>query len=308
MLRHLLGARGLAVHPLSFSRVAGSLSDRRKFRHANLVGIGFGPKETASAFTGDLAVRLYVKRKLPRHKIAPGDRIPSVINGIVTDVIAIGRPRFHSRPMAFGASIGHARGAAGSLGCIVTKAEDDAWYLLSACHVLAPAGVAQLGDEIVEPPASNAAAARFASLSDSEALKDDGTANRFDAAIARVDRKGDIVLKIPIIGAPRVPPMDPLLYQSVRKFGSGTLHTLGIVTDVAANVSLDMAGDSYPFRDIIQVTGCGGSFTEGGDSGALVVDALSSRPVGLVIGGSATRSFVSPIGIVLERFGARLAQ
>jgi hypothetical protein len=305
VLRHILGARGLASHPLSPARTA---AQTQTLRHANLVGVGFGPKETAGAFIGDLAVRIYVKRKLPLYKISAGDRIPGTIDGIVTDIIQIGTPRFHSRPVAFGASISHVQGVAGSLGCVVTKQGDNAWYVLSACHVLAPVGVAHFGDPIVEPPVQNGAAAPLATLSDFETLKDDGSANRFDAAIAKLDRKTDVSTRIPLIGPPKIPAMDPVLYQSVRKFGAGTLHTLGIVTDTAASVAFTMSGDSYLFRDVIQVTGCGGVFTEGGDSGALVVDALSSRPIGLVIGGAGVRTFVSPIDIVLEHFGVQFVQ
>jgi hypothetical protein len=303
VLLHWLGTRGANWRNVrSKARIRWHL-----LQQANLIGIGFGAKETDGAFTGDLAVRIYVKRKLPKRQLSRRDRVPDFVNGILTDVIATGTPRFHARPVPFGSAISHARGETGSLGCIVTKAGDQSWFVLSACHVLAPAG-AKSGDAIFEPSAREAGAAQMAVLIDFEALKTDGAVNRFDAAIAHLDRKTDILTRIPVIGSPTGPIMDPVLYQSVRKFGAGSLHTLGIVTDSAADVSFTMDGEPYLFNDIIQITGCGGRFSEGGDSGALVVDALTSRPVALIIGGAGERSYVSQLTLVMDRFGVKFLQ
>jgi hypothetical protein len=309
VLLHLIATRGKKATPVSRSASSNARLHWQHIREANLVGIGFGAKETAGGFSGDAAVRVYVKRKLPRHKLSPRDQVPAMVNGIVTDVIAIGQPRFHARPVPFGMGISHERGLGGSLGCIVTKPNDPAWYVLSACHVLAPPGVgAQPDDAILEPAAGNQGAARIALLADLEPLKPEDESNAFDAAIAKLDSNADVTARIPGIGAPRLPVMQPVLYQSVRKHGAATLHTLGIVTDPVADVSFTLEGEPYRFDDVVQVTGCPGQFSEGGDSGALVVDAISSRPIGLIIGGTATRSYVSPLARVLKHFGAQLLQ
>ena len=101
--------------------------------------------------------------------------------------------------------------------------------------------------------------------------------------------------------------MDPVPYRSVRKYGAGTGETIGVITDIHASVTLELGTGSYLFDDVIQVVGAGGQFSTGGDSGALVVDALTRRPIGLIIGGKGNRSFVSPIKVVLKRFGVQLA-
>jgi hypothetical protein len=90
VLRHLLG-HVAATHPLALSRTWGATtkSEWQRFRRGNLIGIGFGAKESQGAFTGDLAVRIYVKRKVASGRLSPGDRVPATVNGIVTDVIAI---------------------------------------------------------------------------------------------------------------------------------------------------------------------------------------------------------------------------
>src|SRR5262249_51175701 len=140
VLRRLLGERECATHPLALRHGSRrpAESDWHQFRNGNLVGIGFGAKETEGAYTGDLAVRVYVKRKLPPSKPSAAERIPGSINGIITDVVGIGTPKLHSRPVKFGAGISHAHGRQGSLGCIVTRNGEPPWYILSACHVLAP--------------------------------------------------------------------------------------------------------------------------------------------------------------------------
>ena len=128
----------------------------------------------------------------------------------------------------------------GSLGCLVTKRGDDAWYLLSACHVLARAGDARYGDTIVEPARPDDNAAPLAILTDFEPLRADGTANLFDAAIARLNQKTDVKAQLPLIGVPKLSPMDPVLYRSVRKYGAGTGLTIGVITDAHADVTLEL--------------------------------------------------------------------
>jgi hypothetical protein len=66
------------------------------------------------------------------------------------------------------------------------------------------------------------------------------------------------------------------------------------------------AGEEVSFGDVLQVTGVGGEFSSGGDSGALVVDAISRRCVGMVIGGNGDHTFVTPLARVLDRFGVRI--
>lgn len=279
---------------------------RGRLETTNVVGVGYGCKETNGSATGDLAVRVYVRKKVPLGDLTSKDRIPASVGGVPTDVLEVGEVRFHARPAGYGASIRHAGGLPGSLGCIVTGA-DRTWYLLSASHVLAPAGAA-VGDKILEPGAPPDGAAPIATLVDFEPLRGDGAANRYDAAVARIDRRADVVLRAPRIGPVPAQVMEPVLFQSVRKFGATTYHTLGVVTDVDAEVVFTMDGEPYLFQQVVQVTGCGGEFSAGGDSGALAVDALSNRPVGLVIGGAGDRTFASPLGPILARFASRVVE
>ena len=285
---------------------AGDRSARDRFRDINVVGIGYGAKETAGRATGVTAVRVYVSRKTPRAELARRQRVPPTIEGCPTDVIRVGRFRLHARPAFVGTAASHLTGKAGALGCYVTRANEPGLHVLSASHVFAPTGAA-IQDVIVEPPAGQVGVSPLATLVDFEPLVPNGVPNAFDAAIARLDLADDGALVIPEIGPQLDRASDAVLYQSVRKFGPSTFHTVGVVMDAAADAEFSFGGKSYAFENVIQVTGSGGPFSIGGDSGALVVDALTRRPLGLVIGGAGDRTFVSPLPPILTRFRARLA-
>jgi hypothetical protein len=311
LLRRMLTKRHCPPgrHPLSCAFAPRGTAARRRYRDSYLVGVGFGAKETKEGFAGTLAVRVYVRKKLPRGDLPRGCRIPPTVNGVPTDVIAVGRLRHHDRPVSFGASISRAGGGTGTLGCVVSIPGKRYAYLLSAAHVLAPDAQARAGDVIVEPAQADGHAEPIAILEDFEPLRGDGEPNEMDAAIARLDRKTDVRLTIPMIQTFRPEVIDATLYQSVRKFGATTGHTLGIVTDVSADVPLGPPGvDPLLYKGAIQITGCEWPFSDGGDSGALVVDALTSRPVGILFGGYGYRTFVTPMQRILTRFGATLAQ
>ncbi|HET7543095.1 MAG TPA: hypothetical protein VFK05_24650 [Polyangiaceae bacterium] len=57
-----------------------------------VVGVGVGPKISQSARTGELAIVVYVEKKLDLESIPVEHRIPSEIEGVKTDVVPAGRP------------------------------------------------------------------------------------------------------------------------------------------------------------------------------------------------------------------------
>jgi len=79
-------------------QVARAFALRKVQRHhpdpgVNLVGIGIGEKVTAGGRTGVLCVKVLVARKFPKARIERSDRIPAFVDGIPTDVEAVGYPR-----------------------------------------------------------------------------------------------------------------------------------------------------------------------------------------------------------------------
>jgi hypothetical protein len=58
----------------------------------NVVAVGIGPKIVAGEATGEPAIRVFVRRKLPADQVPPDQLIPAEIDGITTDVAIGGDP------------------------------------------------------------------------------------------------------------------------------------------------------------------------------------------------------------------------
>jgi hypothetical protein len=250
-----------------------------------------------------MALRVYVETKLPRSRLTRSELIPPCINGTRTDVIAVGAIEALARPTPCGVSCGHPATTAGTLGCLVRRkgVQDDRHYILSANHVLANGNDAAIGDPILEPGPADGGNSPIARLAEFQPIDFDSP-NRIDAAIAEVIMPGDVLPEIAVIGPVQPPPCDPALDQRVHKHGRTTLHTAGVVVDLAADVAVHYANGIAVFEDQIGVEGVDGAFALGGDSGALIVDAAVSRPLALLFAGGTNLVFANPIRAVLARF------
>jgi hypothetical protein len=102
----------------------------------------------------------------------------------------------------------------------------------------------------------------------------------------------------------------PSLGEAVGKSGRTSGLTCSTITSVSTTVSIDYeatCGDTTPaFASYFtgQVIINGGNFSAGGDSGSLVVDTGTARPVALLYGGSTTDTVANPIQDVITAFGA----
>lgn len=214
---------------------------------SNVLGVGFGVKETLGApLQGETALRVYVKTKLPRAALSPDEAVPADIQGIPTDVIAVGDL---AALVSCGASVGHHAITAGTAGCLVTRGADPARYVLSNNHVLAnssnllppgaPSTPCVQGDAVLQPgplDGGTVAANHVASLTSWVPLDFTGAPNIVDAALAEVTRPNYFTPDITHIGTITLPPAPAALYQSVRKWGRTTNHTIGVVMDLAATI------------------------------------------------------------------------
>lgn len=142
-----------------------------------------------------------------------------------------------------------------------------------------------------------------------------------DAAIAetvpgQVDLSGNI-LDLGPAGATSIaaaPPSNtigvPTLGEPVGKSGRTTGLTCSTITSIGMTFSIDYeatCGDASPaFASYFtgQIVIGGGSFSGAGDSGSLVVDTATARPVALLYGGSPTDTVANPIQDVIAAFGA----
>ncbi|HEX9983014.1 MAG TPA: hypothetical protein VGF69_07110 [Thermoanaerobaculia bacterium] len=275
----------------------------------NIRGLGYGAKITSGAALDDLAVRVYVKAKVPKRMLTEAERVPEEINGMPTDVIAVGDISAAAVPC--GVSVGHVNVSAGTLGCLVTlPSRPGRKFILSNNHILANVNQGRIGDRVIQPAALDGGRRpvnEIAVLSDFEPLQFGGTKNFFDAAIAELLDPASVTPDLKQIGPIVAPISSPAIYQSVRKYGRTTLHTLGVITDVAADIPVRYGSQIAYFEDQLAVTGVNGWFADRGDSGSLVVDAVTRRAVGLVVAVAQGLTYCNQIDLVLRRFGAEIA-
>jgi hypothetical protein len=275
---------------------------------SNLVGLGYGAKwANGSSVEGEEALRVYVRTKLPKSALSHRDFIPSHVNGLATDVIPIGDITPLRRSVQCGVSIGHPSVTAGTIACLVGKTNQNEHYLLSNNHVLANCDKASIGDPILQPgPLDGGTNPPIAELTDFEPIMDGGP-KIMDAAIARVLDINSVVPEISDIGAVQQPPMPPAIYQSVRKCGRTTRHTIGIVLGVDEDFRIRYDSVYVNFEGQFAVHSFREPFSGLGDSGSLVVDAVSRRAVGLLFAsGLDGIGIANDIAPVLDRFGVEI--
>jgi hypothetical protein len=219
----------------------------------------------------------------------------------------------------------------GTLGALITRG--GVTYILSDNHVLAKSdnGTAKTTDIVSQPglvdnnclPGANT----VAHFSAAAALKPINGTNgpapsNVDAAIAQivastVDTSGSILDLGAASGSSiaAAPPSSTLAIPSavlagnegVAKSGRSTGLTCSTLQAINVTVSVDYfsaCGGAKSFTSTFsnQVIVVGGSFSAGGDSGALVVTSDTARPLALLYGGNSTSTSANPLGDVITAF------
>lgn len=289
----------------------------------NLVGVGVGAKMTdGAAIAGVDSIHVYVRAKIPKGQLSVAEMIPAKFDHLPTDVIEVGEitafqslqswQRFgRNRPTSCGVSVGHPAVTAGTLGCVVEK--NGKHYILSNNHVLANCNLALIGDKIIQPgrgDTGSSPADDLAVLSEFQVLDFTGAANEIDAAIALIGDNAQTTVEPEIIdiGRPLKTVKPAVKYQSVRKHGRTSGHTIGVVMALGVDlwVNYGVQGRAW-FEDQISIMGVGSApFSQGGDSGSLVVDAVSLEPVGLLFSGGSLLTLANPIDKVISHFGVSI--
>jgi hypothetical protein len=254
-------------------------------KNDNIVGYSEHAVELASGATG---IRIYVAEDLP-------DTVPETIAGMPTEVLVVGRnedqaeaatrvaadPKVKTRPLVAGISIGSDAGT-GTLGYFVhCKGE---LCLMSSSHVLPDEN-----GHVIQPGGADGGTGgdRVARIVKSIQNPDKGV----DAAAAKIDSGVGHKLELNELG--KVTGTGTAkLDQKVLKSGRTSGVTDGTVKDL--NIAAKF-GTTW-FQHQIAVT----RFSEGGDSGSLVVTG-DLKAIGLLKGANSVHSWVNPIGAVLEQ-------
>ena len=275
-------------------------------RNPNIVGTGVGLNED-----GKPSVRLFLVsehvRGLPDHL----DDVP--VSTAVTGQFHVRQadPTSRARPAPMGFSVGHPDITAGTLGARVT--DGTSVFILSNNHVLANSNDATIGDSALQPGAFDGGSEPddvIGTLYDFEEISFSED-NVMDAAIALVDA-ADVSGSTPdgvSYGFPSTTVDSASVGMDVQKYGRTTGHTHGTVAETNVTVSVCFAGFIFCTQSatfVSQFTVTPGDFSDGGDSGSLIVTEDGNHPVGLLFAGSDTRTIANPIDAVLKRFGVTI--
>jgi len=290
------------------------LTDGRADR-SNILGTAIGEKESNGAPTGEWAVALYVREKLPRNQIADG-LIPREVDGFKTDVVPVGDIVPHAgyrdfeRPARCGSSCAHEGSTAGTIGAVCYRGSR--LLVLSNNHVLALTNEASIGDYIVHPGPADGGIHReniIAELEDFEPINWDDS-NEIDAAICHTDPRYVTPSHRSYTMELEPVPEAEWYRLSVIKDGRTTGRTVGRIVRLNASLPVNYGTPFAPvyarFRGQIEIRGTFGTFSRPGDSGSLVVSESGRRPVGLLFAGDGVATWANPIQKVIERFDIHL--
>jgi hypothetical protein len=318
--RFLLAPPGTVGTFAALGRVVPAATPR-----GNVVGVGISDKIVGRQLVGELCVKIYVRQKLPEAELDRGALLPRTVDGVPTDVEEVGRIRAlqpsctvdrrrRVSPAPCGVSVGHRDITAGTIGALARDsgaADNGRRYILSNNHVLANSNAGAVGDDVFQPgplDGGTPAQHRIGRLHRFVRLELAGGENVADAAIAEV-APGAVLAEICSLGAigPTVPARRN---ATVFKHGRTTGLTRGVVTDVDADIRVDYAEAGVGvFADQVVVRGLPPTspFSQGGDSGSLIVDA-ERRPCALLFAGAdgADVTFANPIRAVTRRLRIRL--
>ena len=279
----------------------------------NIAAVAIGEEEVGGQPTGRPCAQVYVVEKRASREVSSEAFVPTDVQGVPTDVIEVGEIeafRFtrRYRPARTGASVGHYRITAGTLGALVVNRQNRL-CILSNNHVLANSNNASRGDPILQPGRYDGG--RYpqdviARLLDFVTIDFSGRCNNLmDAAVAYTSRR--LVSPVELCGwRPKRSihvPMPPRPGTAVKKCGRTTQFTRGLVSGVRATVKVRYGTRVACFRDQIIISP--GGFSAPGDSGSLIVDGIN-RPLGLLFAGSSRRTIANRIDHVLRALRVRI--
>ena len=309
----------------------------------NVRGLGVGTKWTDGKPTGEPAVVVLVNQKVAKEQLTKAELVPAKLQGVQTDVLAIGEPFAGNdgigvqtlakrlRPAEGGYSVGHFQITAGTIATCVydilpggSGGADPVhgvgipprFYILSNNHVLANTNAAALGDPILQPgpfdggvnPADIIARlSRFIPIQLTPAVPIGSHNNLVDAAVAEGqfhDLDREVYWNGYVRGWRRRNNVLNMVGQVVKKTGRTTNFTTGRITVVNATVDVNYgAGQVGRFKDQILTT----AMSAGGDSGSLVM-TLDNVAIGLLYAGSAQVTILNQIENVRSLLRVEVAE
>jgi hypothetical protein len=327
------------AHALAFRSAAGAVGESA-MRNIHATGVGVRG-DAGKPGPDDFVIKVYVFDKADVHHASEDPFLSKPLQGVAIDVehlavqiafvkrkagrnvkrAAAGNPgqhQQHLRPVPAGVEIGPLGGNfVGTLGCFVRRGPGGAGplFVLSNNHVLADVNRFPLGTLHTQPFSSKQADV-IASLSDFEPIRFPAPGsqprNVIDAAIASVTDSKQVELRTMLNIANYTPQLlAPVPGMTVTKAGRTTGVTTGTIRAIRVRgVQVNYGTRQNPiiatFDNAITITGAAGtSFSNPGDSGSVILDQESGRPVALLFAGDATTTTACDVAAACNRFNVR---
>lgn len=300
--------------------------------HATGVGVRSGDDQPGP---DGFVIKVYVFDKSDVSAAAAESLLSQPLQGVEIDVeylpiqVALGRARAprvpaasnpaqhrqRVRPVPGGVEIGPLGGNfVGTLGCFVRRGpQDGPLFILSNNHVLADVNRFPIGTQFTQPFSARPADV-IASLSDFEPIRFPAPGsqprNVMDAAIAVVSDPGQVALGRML----NIANYNPLLLaarpgMTVTKSGRTTGVTTGTIRAIRVRGALVNYGTRQnpiiaTFDNAITITGPqnGPAFSAGGDSGSVILDQQTGRPVALLFAGDGVTTTACDVAAACARF------
>ena len=313
---------------------------------SNVVGIGAGVKWKNGEPTGDPAVLVLVTHKVAKEQLSPTDLAPTKLQGMSTDVLAVGQPVAGApagdvsiqtltkkvRPASGGYSVGHFQITAGTIGTCVYDilpggstdpgnpvhgvGVPSKFFILSNNHVLANVNAGPIGAPILQPgpidggvnPTDKIAQlSRFIPIQLAPAVPLPSQNNIVDCAVAEGDFH-DLNREIYWGGYVRGWRRRSQVLQMVGQTVKKTGRTTNFTTGriTAVNATIDV---NYGGGNVGRMKDqiVTTNMSAGGDSGSLVM-TLDNIAIGLLFAGSAQSMIANQIENVRTMLRVEVAE
>jgi hypothetical protein len=319
-------------------RPSAGIAAESPLRNVHATGVGV-PSNVDRPGSTSFVIKVYVFDEADVEAALNEPLLSSLFEGVEIDVEALpvqvafakgktkkakGRPaaagtpaqhQKHYRPVPAGVEIGPLGGNfVGTLGCFVRRGPGDSGplFVLSNNHVLADVNRFALGTQFTQPFSANPADV-IAALSDFEPIlfpsPGSQPRNVIDAAIAGVTNPAQVRLGYMLNIANYAPQLlAPRPGMAVTKAGRTTGVTNGTIRAIRVRgIQVNYGTRQNPiiatFDNAITITGpAGTSFSNPGDSGSVILDKTSGRPVALLFAGNGMTTTACDLAAACARF------
>lgn len=288
----------------------------------SVVGIGVASKRVMNSIVGEQScLTIYVKRKLPKSRLASDHVIPEKLflqstgMEVLTDVVEIKSPIVaHSASMIQpGLDVAHQQGDPGTLALLVRQGTGEDVLALSCSHVLARSGVGAGAGDFVEHPVlytSQYEQNEFGRLTDTFTRLNSYDTFEEDIALAKVDVPFSAAMASNGTVVRSIYDSTPGFASTIRTSLQGSQNPDSPGSILSSNWSglvqdMPFVG-TVKFENLVMYS----TASKVGDSGAAVLQQGTSTVLGLHVAGSTSDGvgLFIPLWPVFQRLQLRLVQ